>query len=57
MIRFLLFAVVAVALVALALMFSQNPDWTAQFKAFGYQMTLPFGLMVFLGLLVLWAFG
>ena len=57
MIRFLLFAVVAVALVLLALLFSQNPDWTARFEAFGYRLTLHFGLLVFAALLVLWAFG
>ena len=57
MIRFLLFAVVAVALVLLALLFSQNPDWSARFEAFGYRLTLHFGLLVFAGLLVLWAFG
>ena len=57
MIRFLLFAVVAVALVLLALLFSQNPDWTARFEAFGYRLTLHFGLLVFAALLLLWAFG
>lgn len=57
MVRFILFVVLAVVLVAVAYVFSQNPDWTGSFEVMGYRLSVHLGFLFFGLLIAFWLFG
>ena len=57
MVRFILFAFLAIALVLIAVVFTQNPDWRATFEILGYRVGVHMGFLFFAVLIVLWLFG
>ena len=57
MVRFILFALLAIVLVLVAFVFSQNPDWRATFEVLGYRLSIHMGFLFFAGLIALWLFG
>jgi len=57
MVRFILFAFLAIVLALVAFVFSQNPDWNASFEVFGYRVSLHLGFLFFGLLIAFWLVG